>query len=123
MKRDKISNEKIEKALNKHCGIVMGAASMLKINRVTLAEWIKEDPELQRMQENAREGLIDEVESQLLKNIKAGKEASIIFAAKTLGRTRGYVERIEYAEHVEQELFPDGDGSDLEPEIDEEDDD
>jgi hypothetical protein len=119
MKRDKISNDKIIKALHKHCGIVQSAATMLKIDRGTLAGWIKDDEELQKAQEAAREGLLDEMESKLLQNVRDGKEASIIFGLKTLGRNRGYVERIEYAEHIEQELFPDGNDN-LEPEPDEE---
>lgn len=120
MRRDKISNEQIIKALIKHNGLVKYAASMLKIDRNTLATWIKDEPLLQEAQQEAREGFIDEMESQLAKNVRDGKEASVIFGLKTLGRNRGYVERIEYAEHIEQELFPDRDPNSLEPETDEE---
>lgn len=109
MKRDEISNEQIKEALDKSHGIALIAARRLGIHRNTLAYWIEEDEDLKKHYKAGKESLIDLAESKFVQNIKAGKEKSILFALSTLGKERGYVERHEYAEHIEQELFPDAD--------------
>lgn len=114
MLRDDVPNEKIITALDASYGIITDAAKKLGVSRRTLHYWIDADIELQEAAKNAREGLIDLTEGVLIKNLKAGKEATSIFVAKTLGRHRGYVERHEYAEHNEQPLFKE-DGDDKPP--------
>ena len=95
-KRDKISNERIIKAIKDSYGIITNTARRLKIARQTLHDWINEDEELKNAVKHARENdLKDLIEDALVKNIKKGKEASIIFASKTQLRNRGYQERIE----------------------------
>lgn len=95
-KRDKISNERIIKAIRDSYGIITNASRRLKITRATLHNWINEDEELANAVKQARENdLKDLIEDALVKNIKKGKEASIIFASKTQLRNRGYQERIE----------------------------
>lgn len=111
-KREHFTLEQIELAFIQAKGIVSDAAKKLKIDgkpitRKTLHDWINQEPILKEYQENGREDLLDLAEGKLLTNIRKGREQSILFALKTLGRNRGYVERIEYAEHNEQELFPD----------------
>lgn len=94
-KRDKISTEKIIKAIKENYGIVSDAAAKLKITRQCLHNWINNEPELKAAVKEARENeLKDLIEGSLIKNIKSGKEVSIIFAAKTLLRDRGYQEQI-----------------------------
>ena len=95
-KRDKISNERIIKAIKESYGIITNTARRLKVSRQALHEWINEDEELKNAVKHARENdLKDLIEDALVKNIKRGKEASIIFASKTQLRNRGYQERIE----------------------------
>lgn len=118
MKKGKISKKRVKEALDNNYGIITDAANSLGIHRNTLHNWINADPELLPHVAGGREELLDLAESQLVKNIKNGDVASILFTLKTIGRGRGYVERHEYAEHVEQELYPDQDN--LEPEPDEE---
>jgi hypothetical protein len=50
---------------------------------------------LRDAQTQAREALLDLAESQLYKKIEEGDLTSIIFALKTIGKSRGYVERHE----------------------------
>lgn len=96
MERDKISNEKINKALQDSFGIVTTAAKKLRLHPNTLYGWIKNEPELEQMRQDARNNqLKDFVEDALIKNIRKGKEASIIFASKTLLRERGYKETLD----------------------------
>lgn len=96
MKRDKISNEKIIKILRASYGIILTASKTLRIDRGTLQDWINSDDDLKTALAEIREGdLKDLIEDALITNIKAGKEASIIFASKTQLRTRGYQERLE----------------------------
>lgn len=96
MKREQISNERIIKAIKDSYGIITNTARRLKIARQTLHDWINEDEELKNAVKHARENdLKDLIEDALVKNIKKGKEASIIFASKTQLRNRGYQERIE----------------------------
>jgi len=122
-KREHFTLEQIELAFIQAKGIVSDAAKKLKIDgkpisRKTLHDWINQEPAIAEFQQNGREDLLDLAESKLITNIRKGKENSIIFALKTLGRNRGFVERIEYAEHQEQELFPDAE-HEPEEEIDE----
>lgn len=112
MQRDKISNEKIIAAFDKHEGVIKYAAAQLGITPKTLRIWVKEDKELQEAAQEARECLKDLIEGALVKKIRKGDTACIIFAAKTIAKDRGYVERQEFAEHIEQQMFADDDDDD-----------
>ena len=122
MKRDEFPNKLIIETLEKHDGLIKHTAKALKISRSTLNVWIygnkkavppiPQDDELVEAVYHARQGFIDDAESELAKNVRDGKETSIIFLLKTLGRERGYVERHEHAEFIEQPLFEDDDFDD-----------
>ncbi len=70
------------------------ACQNIGIDRSTFYRWLDDTTFSQSVQE-AKEEKIDFIESQLLKKIKEGDTTSIIFALKTLGKSRGYVERRE----------------------------
>ena len=86
--------EDIRKAIESSNGILTQAARKLDVNPTTLYDWIKPEVPgaviLQKQIKISREGFIDEAETGLLKNIRLGKETSIIFALKTLGKQRGF---------------------------------
>ncbi len=65
------------------------------MTRQTLYNWIEKDEDLLDVQTQAREALLDLAESQLYKKIEEGDLTSIIFALKTIGKRRGYIERYE----------------------------
>jgi hypothetical protein len=67
------------------------------VGRTTFYRWLKEDPEFAAAIEalDPREDLKDFVESKLISRIKQNDTACIIFAAKTLLKDRGYIERTE----------------------------
>jgi len=82
----------IVEALNKSGGLILPTSKALGVTDYTLRRWIKKSKELQEAVTEAREHTLDIAESSLLENVKAGKEASIFFVLKTLGKKRGYIE-------------------------------
>lgn len=82
-------------ALKSTLGIVQTATEKVGITRQTHYNWLKEDESYREAVENISEIKLDFVESALFKKIQAGDTTAIIFAAKTLGKKRGYAEKIE----------------------------
>jgi len=76
-------------------GNISLACEKAGISRMTFNRWYKANKKFKQDVDDVRESLIDLAESMLLKNIKDGKTAEIIFFLKTKGRERGYIERIE----------------------------
>jgi len=101
MRRNELEEEAIINALIQNFGIICNAAHTLGISRVTLKEWIDKEPKLHKAWRDSKEVLNDQVESQLIKNIKDGKETSIIWYMKTQMRDRGYAEQIEIKGQME----------------------
>lgn len=95
---DKVTNgnslkkDAIIKALESSLGIVTSACKAIDISRKTFYQWVKEDPEFSERVKNLSEIALDFAESALFKNIREGKEASVIFYLKTKGKERGYIE-------------------------------
>jgi hypothetical protein len=81
-------------AYKAHFFNITRACKELDINRSTFYRWL-DDPDFTQSVQDAREEKIDYIESQLLKKIEEGDTTSIIFALKTLGKSRGYIERRE----------------------------
>lgn len=90
----KVSIEQIEAALEKHLGFQTSASKALGINQSTLCRRIQRSRRLQQKIREIDEKHLDFSESQLLKNIKKGKEASIFFHLKCKAKKRGYVEKV-----------------------------
>ncbi len=88
-------------AYEKSAGNLTTACKKANITRKTAYEWINESDGLKEKIDDIKEGLIDFAETQLMKNIKAGKEASIFFFLKTQAKNRGYVEKQEVDMKVE----------------------
>lgn len=69
------------------------ACSAVGISRSCFADWRLNDSQFQQNFSDAIESQLDGWEKALHKNILSGDTASIIFALKTKGKERGYVER------------------------------
>ena len=67
----------------------------INIDRGTYYNWRKNDEDFNLACTHAEESMIDFAETQLMKNIKDGKETSLIFYLKCKAKKRGYVERQE----------------------------
>jgi Mn-dependent DtxR family transcriptional regulator len=89
-----LTKEAMIKAIEGSFGNITLIAKRLNVYRSTVYDNIKKF-DLSDMIESEREKIVDLAESKLIENIKAGKEVSIIFLLKTLGKSRGYVEKQE----------------------------
>jgi hypothetical protein len=69
------------------------ACKVADVPRRTFYDWRRDDAAFKELLEDVFEARIDEWEACLHKNIKAGSDACVIFALKTLGKVRGWVER------------------------------
>ncbi len=76
-------------------GIVTYACDNTGISRETYRQWKLKDPKFKAACEEISEGVLDIVESKLLRKINDEDLTAIIFYLKTKGKHRGYVERVE----------------------------
>jgi len=90
----KHANITIIEALRASGGIVSVAANKLNIARQTLHDWINDDPGIAACVAACREETLDLAEAQLIKAIRDGSEKSVHFILRTLGKARGYSERV-----------------------------
>ena len=74
------------------------------IHRQTYYLWRKENPNFEQEIIDYREGLIDHVESALLKAAFSGNIVAQIFFLKTQGKHRGYIERPSEDPGMDQEI-------------------
>lgn len=82
-------------AYRKQASNISRACEKVGINRSTYHRWYKTNATLKEAVDEINESMIDFAESMLYKNMKIGKETSIIFYLKTRGKSRGYVEKQE----------------------------
>lgn len=77
-------------------GTLTAAAAFAKISIAQVYIWREQDPgfddEIKQARIKARETGLDFAENQLIKNIKDGGTAELIFYLKTQGKSRGYVD-------------------------------
>jgi hypothetical protein len=91
------NKKKLLEALEETLGIVTDACRKAKVSRSQYYEWLKTDSEFKAAVDDIQELQMDFVESMLLKNIKKGKEQSILFYLRTKGKKRGYSEEEDKA--------------------------
>lgn len=60
-------------------------------NKKCIYRMMEDNPELKDLISKVREMIVTEAEKSLLKSVQNGNVTSIIFALKTLGRSKGYV--------------------------------
>lgn len=88
-------------ALTKTLGIISTACEMCGEHRRQYYKWMDTDKKFRKAVEEISEREIDFAESALLKNIRAGKEKSIIFYLSNKARTRGYGDKVAIEGSVE----------------------
>lgn len=96
-------------AYDKSLGNVSVACQTAGISRQTFYMWKHEDEAFAERVNEIDESQIDFAETMLKKNIREGKETSLIFYLKTKGKERGYIEKSE------QEITGKGGKSLIEP--------
>lgn len=82
------------KVLEDALGNVSVATKTCGITRQSHYDWIQKYPKFAEAVEAIQDVAIDFVEGSLMRNIKEGKETSIIFYLKTKGKKRGYIETV-----------------------------
>ena len=81
--------------LEQSAGLVATTCRKAGINRSTYYKWRKADDEFAQAADDIKELQKDAVEALILKKLKDGDTAMLIFYAKTQMKDRGYVERNE----------------------------
>lgn len=93
--QEKFTQEQVIEAVKAAKGKIATAARKLGCDRQTIYNYAERYPEIQGVIDQERDIFLDEVEDALSARIKAGDTTAIIFALKTLGKSRGYIERQE----------------------------
>jgi hypothetical protein len=91
----KVKIEAVVKALENQEGMVYLAAKDLGISAKSIYGYRDKYPEVATAIEENRGQHIDKAENELKKAIERGEGWAICFTLKTLGRSRGYVEKHE----------------------------
>lgn len=94
-KRTIEGKEKFLKLYRQKLCNITATCDAMDIMRNTYYIWRKDDIQFDEECKHIEESLIDFAESQLMKNIKDGKEVSLIFFLKCKGKKRGYIEKSE----------------------------
>ena len=93
--KEKFTANQIIDALREKHGNLSAAARYLGCERHTISRYINTYPTVKAVADEERETLIDFAENQLFKQVQDGNITAIIFTLKTIGKSRGYVERQE----------------------------
>ena len=93
--KEKFTAPQIIDALREKHGNLSAAARFLGCDRHTVLRYINAYPTVKAVADEERETLIDFAENQLFQQVKDGNITAIIFTLKTIGKSRGYVERQE----------------------------
>lgn len=91
----KLTVDKVNALIDEMTGNVSMVARTLNVSRTTLYKYINSHPTVKAALDEAREKMIDNVESNLYSKALAGDTTAMIFFLKTQGKSRGYVERQE----------------------------
>ena len=91
--RSRLTMVAVKKALVNSYGNITMIAQKLQCERQTVYNWLEKYPELRLLMESEREKIVDLAESKLLINVNQGETSSIHFVLKTLGKSKGYVEK------------------------------
>lgn len=84
-------------ALEASAGIVSTAAAKCGVSRRTHYQWLNDDPDYKAAVDDLQNIIIDKAETTLINAIESGDITATIFLLKTLGKRRGYTEKIDYA--------------------------
>jgi len=85
-------------------GVITSIARRVGCDWHTAKKYLTEYPTITRAWDNEREGMLDMAEVALFKAVKDGEQWAVKFFLTTIGKQRGYVER------VEQQVSGTGDG-------------
>lgn len=93
------STVSIIEALEQTGGLVSLAAKKLGCSTQTIVSRAKKEPEIQEAINTSREAIVDHAELALKAAVLDREPWAVQFVLRTLGRTRGYVEKSEVEEN------------------------
>lgn len=93
--RMKVSREKFIECAKRSGGIMTALAQLAGIDRMTAAKYLTLVPEANDYFQSQKETIIDLAENQLVKLVREGDKDAIFFLLKTVGKRRGYSEKME----------------------------
>lgn len=110
------SKKKFLEIFKEKLGNISVSCRAYGINRQTFYNWYANDPDFKAAADDVKEVRMDFIENALMQRINAGDTTAIIWATKTICRSRGYVERVESDVSVktEQPLFGEYDDEETE---------
>jgi hypothetical protein len=94
-KPHRFTTKQVIGALQDAKGMVSIAAQRLQCTPDTVQNYCKKFPTVAQAKENARTEMLDQAEMRLLKAIERDEAWAIAFCLKTIGRSRGYAERVD----------------------------
>ena len=94
-RKPKYTAAQIIQALTETTGMIYLAARKLGCSHTTIYNYAKRHPTVQKAIDANRGELLDHAESKLRDAIMEGESWAVQFALRTIGRDRGYVERLE----------------------------
>jgi predicted transcriptional regulator len=95
MPAPKLKAEEVEAKLRELAGNYSAVARALGVTRSAVSLFVKKRPKLKAVAEECRETFVDNVESAIYKEALNGNVTAQIFILKTLGKSRGYIERVQ----------------------------
>jgi len=93
--KPRFTQEQMITALQQAKGLVTVTARLLHCSPSTVEVYIERYPAVAEARRQEREGIVDLAELALVKAIQNGEGWAISLTLKTLGKSRGYVERTE----------------------------
>lgn len=88
-----ISIKAIEEAILEERGNISAVARKFDVARSTIASRIAKSDTLKSAVQEARDTMLDEAENILHNKIYDGDTVSLLFYLKTIGQSRGYIEK------------------------------
>lgn len=99
----KFSQKQMIEALTRFNGLVTPAARYLACDPSTVEDYIASFPAVAAAKKQQREAMLDLGEAALISAVRRGEGWAIAFLLKTIGKERGYVERID--QRIELEVY------------------
>jgi hypothetical protein len=94
-KKHRYTAQQVIDALRTSRGLISMAAQKLQCDVDTVSNYCKKFPTVEAAKQESRVTLLDLAESRLWEAIDRGDGWAIAFCLKTLGRSRGYGERLD----------------------------